>query len=99
MTKAITKWVVDGEWPGPREELLMIIPRTFVDDNDYYFLRRDKKVVPASMVFDTPQEAAWAAVELNKRKIRDLEVDNERLKEWSAKLDADAAAPAKGERG
>lgn len=66
----------------------MPIPRMFSDDDDYYFVRRTKTAVPQSHVFDTPQAAALAAIELNDKNARDLKITNERLRDWHDGLES-----------
>ena len=86
-TKPERKWVIGlPDRFGPCEELVMLIPRVFPDDDDHYFVRYKNQVVAASRVFDAPEQAALAAIELNDTKINSLNTENLRLRDWYKSL-------------
>lgn len=81
--KVQRKWVIGlPDRIGPVEELVMLIPRVFPDDDDYYFVRYNQQAIPAHRVFDTSQRAALGAIGVNKQKIRELNMENTRLETW-----------------
>lgn len=84
------KWIIDDSRIGPANELVMLMPRMFPDDDDWYFLRAERKIIPHTQVFDTAQAAALAAIEMNRSKIRRLENENRRFLEWYKELEAGA---------
>lgn len=88
-TKPEYKWIIDEDRIGPSQELVILIPRMFRDDtdkDDWYFWLAGKKAVPVNRVFHTPQTAVSAAIEINRKRIRDLENENRRLLAWCASL-------------
>lgn len=81
--KVERKWIIGlADRVGPVEELVMLIPRVFPDDDDYYYVRYNHQAVPAHRVFNTSREAALGAIAVNKQKIRDLNTENTRLEAW-----------------
>lgn len=84
------KWIVtDDDFPlNVRSEWVMRIPSAFQDDDGWYFLRTSQKAIPQFRVFDTPQAAALAAIEVNERKIANLQSENARLLDWYKSLEA-----------
>lgn len=94
--KVQRKWVIGlPDRIGPVEELVMLIPRVFPDDDDYYFVRYNQQAVPAYRVFDTSQEATLGAIGFNKQKIRDLNMENTRLEAYlDALIKAEQESPA-----
>lgn len=93
-----TKWVIEEDFPWVRTEQVILIPRVFDNDSDYYFVRTTEKAVSSSLVFSRPQDAANAVIKRNLQKIHDLNIDNDRLTEWRDKLDAAAPATLEGEK-
>lgn len=87
-TKPEWKWIIDESRIGPSNEIVVLVPRVFPDDDDWYFLPSEKKAIPHSHVFDTAQAAAEAAIEINRGKIRYLENENRQLLNWYNELKA-----------
>jgi hypothetical protein len=83
----IFKWVVGDDY-NPREELVTLIPRAFADDDDWWFVRAGHIAMPQYRVFETPQEAALAAVKLCNREIERLKSLSNQILAWHQELEA-----------
>lgn len=89
-TTVIEKWIVgDKRRFGPTKEYFVLIPRHHFMDEDWYFRLGDKEAVPQSRLFDTPQEAALAAVKLFDEEIRWSEVQRKSIQDWYDELEAE----------
>lgn len=83
----VEKWIVgDERRMGPSKEWLVPIPRHHFMDEDWYFRLEENEAVPQSRLFDTPQEAALAAIALHDETIRWASVQKRQLQDWRDKL-------------
>lgn len=86
------KWIAwteaDGRF-GPCRELVVLIPRTGLTTEDWYFVASMSRAVPRSRVFDTPQEAALAAIKIHDETIRWAGVQRQQMQNWYDRLEAE----------
>lgn len=91
--KVVEKWIVgDKRRIGPTNEVFVLIPCYHFLDENWYFRLSEKEAVPASRLFDTPQEAALAAIKLHDETIRWANVQREQMQEWHDRLEAERLA-------
>lgn len=84
------KWIVGDERRfGPTKEYFILIPRHHFLDEDWYFRLAEKEAVPASRLFDTPLEAALAAIGLHNETIRWAGVQRQQMQDWYDRLEAE----------
>lgn len=84
------KWIVGDERRfGPCQELVVPIPRHYPEGESYYFRIGVNESVPQSRVFDTPQEAAIAAIAIHDETIRWANVKKQQMLDWLDRLGAE----------
>lgn len=86
-SQVVEKWIVGDN--GPTREFFVPIPRHHFFEEDWYFRLGDKEAVPESRLFDTPQEAALAAIRLYDEEIRWANVRRQELQGWHDQLEAE----------
>lgn len=97
----VEKWIVgDKRRFGPSREFFVLIPRHHWMEENWYFRLGDKEAVPESRLFDTPQEAALAAIALHDEEIRWIKVQRQNLQDWYDNLETERKAKetAEGEQ-
>lgn len=83
----VEKWIVgDERRMGPSREMFVLIPRHFLDE-DWYFRFSEKEAVPASRLFDTPEEAALAQIKIHDETIRWANVQKNQMLDWIERLE------------
>jgi hypothetical protein len=91
--ETVEKWIVgDKRRFGPTKEYFVPIPRHHFLREDWYFRLGDTEAVPASRLFDTPQEAALAAIKIHDETIRWANVQKQQLQAWYDRVEAERKA-------
>lgn len=98
-TEMVEKWIVGDERRfGPTKEYFIPIPTHHFLDENWYFRLGEKEAVPASRLFDTPQEAALATIKIHDEKIRWATVQKQQLQDWHDHVESEMEAKEKAER-
>ena len=94
----VEKWIVGDERRlGPTKEYFVLIPRHYLFKENWYFRLGDNEAVPESRLFDTPQDAALAAIKIHDETIRWAGVQKQQMQAWLDRLESEREAKEKAE--